>query len=61
VVVRQTPRRIYLGGTTVTDPEIDTTITEPEDVPPMSSEEAAEVVENDQVLQEAGADEPDEA
>jgi hypothetical protein len=45
----------------VTDPEIDNTIAEPEEVPPMSSEEAAEVVENDQVLQEAGADEPDEA
>jgi hypothetical protein len=45
----------------VTDPENDTTTAEPEDVPPMSSEEATEVVENDQVLQEAGADEPDEA
>jgi hypothetical protein len=47
----------------VTDPDAETPVATPEDedVPPMSSEKAAEVVENDPALQETGADQPDEA
>jgi len=46
----------------MTDPDIDTTVGAPADVPPMSSNEAAEVVENDQALQDAGGnDEQDPA
>jgi hypothetical protein len=44
----------------VTDPDTETAAVDAsEEVPPMSNEEAAEVVENDPVLQEAGADDPD--
>ena len=41
----------------MTDPEID--VDAPDDEPAMSNEKAAEVVENDPALQEAGADAPD--
>jgi hypothetical protein len=41
----------------VTDPESDVAVeTAADDEPAMSNEKAAEVVENDQALQEAGAD-----
>lgn len=40
----------------MTDPEVDADAVD--EVPPMSHEEAAEVVENDPALQEAGADSP---
>ena len=46
----------------MTDPEIETPVATPEDedTPSMSSEKAAEVVENDSALQQAGADAPDD-
>ena len=40
----------------MTDPDFDPTVAAPEDLPPVSSEEAAEIVENDPALQRAGAD-----
>ena len=43
----------------MTDPEID--VDAPDDEPAMSHDKAAEVVENDPALQEAGADAPDSA
>jgi hypothetical protein len=45
----------------VTDPETEPAVDAAPDVPPMSSEKATEVVENDPALQETGADEPDES
>ncbi len=39
--------------------EMDPTLVAPEDLPPMSSEEAAEIARTDEALNEAGSD-PDE-
>jgi hypothetical protein len=37
----------------MTNPDIDPTVAAPADIPPMSSEEAAEIVRNDEALQAA--------
>ena len=44
----------------MTDPDIDPTLGAPEDLPPMSSEEAAEIVQEDEALKAAGRDSGDE-
>jgi len=44
----------------MSDPDIDPTIGAPADVPPMSNEEAAEIVQEDDALQAAGSDSDDE-
>jgi hypothetical protein len=44
----------------MTDPDIDPTLGAPDNLPPVSSEDAAEIVQEDEALKAAGRDSGDE-